>query len=589
MTIRKTWKILPPAPEKFHRKFPGHSPIVLNLLYHRIYNFGKGKKQFKKAVKAFFHPDYENDLHDPFLIKDMRRAGKRILKAVKKKEKIAIFGDYDVDGVTSVTILYDTLRQLKTQPIIYIPNRQSEGYGLNLSALKYLKKQGVNLIITVDCGIRDLTEIEKIQRKGVDVIITDHHLPGSKLPSAFAIINPHCEKRYPFSELSGAGVAFKLACALIELSSPGTYPVGFDKWLLDLVALGTIADLVPLVGENRALAKYGLLVLGKTRRPGLRAIFASSRLPLSAKTPPDTSQISFQIAPRLNAAGRMDHANVSFALLTSEKKAEAKKIAEDLGQKNSRRQRLTDKIVAEIENKLNLKEKLVFTGSPDWPVGILGLAAGKICEKYARPAFLFNVSEGKCRGSIRSIEKFKVVQVLEKCRELLLDYGGHDFAGGFTFTAANTKKLAKKLKGLANKTLKTTDLAWETRIDQRINLNAVNWKLLEEIKKMEPFGVGNRLPLFLAEKVKLIQCQPIGNGDKHLKMWFKAKKEEEEKIFEAIAFSQGAKYCRVAGEKNPRLDIIFEISSDEWNGEKKLVLIVRDLRLSPGREMDNTN
>ncbi|MBM3256533.1 MAG: single-stranded-DNA-specific exonuclease RecJ [Candidatus Moranbacteria bacterium] len=577
MVLRKTWKILPPAPKNFCQKFPGISRIVLNLLYHRIPEARKGKRLSQSAVNEFFNPDYQNNLHDPFLMKDMRRAGKRILKAVREKEKIAIFGDYDVDGITSVVILYDTLRQIHAQPIVYIPDRQKEGYGLNISAFKYLKKQGINLIITVDCGIRNTKEIEKARQWGMDVIVTDHHLPDKKLPPAFAVVNPHCEKDYPFSELSGAGVAFKLALALIKLSRPKNFPTGFDKWLLDLAALGTIADMVPLIGENRILVKFGLLVLGKTRRLGIKAVFSAARMPLSGKIPPETSQISFQIAPRLNAAGRMDHANLSFALLISEKEKEAREIAEELERKNSRRQRLTEKIVAAIEDKLNSKEKLVFMGSVDWPVGVLGLVAGKICEKYARPAFLFNIGKKECRGSIRSISKFKVVPVLEKCRDLLTDYGGHDYAGGFTFPLKNRQRLLKRLQNIANKLLKYEDLAWETRIDGRISLSEINWNLLEAIKQMEPFGVGNPTPLFLAEKVELFQCQLVGNGNKHLKMWFRA----GDTVLESIGFGKGDKYCMLMPEQNPKLDIVFEIGSDEWNGQRKLQLIVRDLRLSP--------
>lgn len=571
MLIKKTWKILPPAPKEFHKKFPEYPGIILDLLYHRV-----GKNQ--KAIQEFFSPDFQKDLHSPFIFRDMRKAVQRIKEAVKLKEKIAIYGDYDVDGVTSVTILYDTIRQLGAKPKIYIPDRRREGYGLNLNAIKYLKSLGVGLIITVDCGIRDNREVERAGELGMDVIVTDHHLPGEEMPKAFTVINCHLKKeKYPFRELSGAGVAYKLACALVKKAPRGTFKKGFDKWLLDLVALGTIADMVPLVGENRTLVKYGLIVLGKTPRPGIRSLFSSARLPLSADSPPDTTQISFQIAPRLNAAGRMDHANASFELLKTGDQKEAQTIAADLESKNSRRQRVTDKIVKEIEARINEKMKVIFEGDSGWPVGVAGLAAGKLCEKYARPAFIYNIEKSVGRGSIRSINKFKVVTVLEKCRELLTDYGGHDYAGGFTFPIKNRQKLLKRLQNIANKLLKYEDLAWETKIDGRISLADINWDLLKIIKRMEPFGVGNPTPLFLAEKVELFQCQPVGNGNKHLKMWFRA----GDKVLESIGFGKGDKYCMLIPEQNPKLDIVFEIGSDEWNGQKKLQLIVRDLRLSP--------
>lgn len=578
MVIKKTWRILPSAPKEFHKKFPEYPGIIVDLLYHRV---GKNKR----AVKEFFCSDFQKDLHDPFAFRDMKKAVRRIQKAVKSKEKIAIFGDYDVDGVTSVTILYDTIRQLGAAPKVYIPDRSREGYGMNVSAVEYLKSLGVGLIITVDCGIRDNQEVEKAAELGMDVIVTDHHLPGKVIPPAYATINCHLKKeRYPFKELSGAGVAYKLACALVQLApnrdglgkAPrGTFKKGFEKWLLDLVALGTIADMVPLIGENRTLVKYGLIVLGKTQRVGIRSLFSSARLPLKTDVAPDTTQISFQIAPRLNAAGRMDHANASFELLKTGDPAEAQSIATGLESKNSRRQRLTDKIVKEIEARVNEKIKVIFLGDRDWPIGVAGLAAGKICEKYARPAFIYNIEKNECRGSIRSISKFKVVRVLEKCRDLLTEYGGHDYAGGFTFPLKNQKKLLKRLESLADKMLKYEDLAWETRIDGRISLADVNWDLLKEIRRMEPFGVGNSTPLFLAEKVALANCSTVGNGNKHLKMWFR----NGDVNIESIAFGKGEKYCNL---KFPvLLDIVFEISSDEWNGQKKLQLIVRDLRRSP--------
>ena len=571
MPIRKTWKILPPAPKKFQNKFPGINDTILNLLYHRV---GKDKK----SIVSFFRSDFKKDLHDPFILSGMTKAAKRILKAVKAKEKIAIFGDYDVDGITSVTILYDTLCKLGSAPQVHIPNRKADGYGMNLKAIDYLNTLGVKLIITVDCGIRDIPEIEKASEFGIEVIVTDHHLPGEKLPQAYALINCHLKnEKYPFKDLAGAGVAYKLACALIQLAPKRTFKDGYEKWLLDLVALGTVADMVPLTGENRTLVKYGLIVLSKTQRVGIRSLFSNARIPLSDKIPPDTTQISFQIAPRLNAAGRMDHANASFELLKTESLAEASEIAASLEKKNSERQRLTDKIVQAIEERVDDKMKVVFEGDKDWPVGVAGLAAGKICEKFARPAFVYNISKGQCHGSVRSTSKFKVVEALEQCRDLLTDYGGHDQAGGFTFPVKNQKKLRLRLKKLAHKILRPEDLAWETLIDQRLPLEKINWELFEDIKKLEPFGVGNSTPLFLAESVELANCQTVGNGSKHLKMWFRVGNTN----IETIAFGKGEKYCSLIPKDNPKLDIVFEIASDEWNGQKKLQLIVRDLRLSP--------
>lgn len=568
--IHKTWKVLPPAPESFYKEFPEYSKTVLNLIYHRI---GKDKKE----IAEFFNPNFNDDLNDPFLFREMEKAVERVLGAIKKKEKIAVYGDYDVDGITSTCVIKSTLKELGANPIIYIPDRGKEGYGLNKSAINYLKDKKVKLIITVDCGIRSDTEIEKAKELGIETILTDHHMPGETIPPAYAVINPKVKNElYPFLELAGVGVAYKLALALIK-TTPKKIEKGFEKWLLDLVALGTVADMVPLIGENRTLVKYGLIVLGKTKRIGIKSLFSTARVKLSAKLPPSTSQISFQIAPRLNAAGRMDHANSSFELLDTKDQQEAEELAKQLETKNGRRQRLTDKVVTAIEDGLDLKQKIVFAGHEEWPVGILGLAAGKITEKYARAAFIFNEGKEKCQGSVRSMGKFKVVWALEQCKELLLGYGGHDYAGGFSFLPENKDKIKRKLYRIANKLLEEKDLAWEVKIDQRIRLSDVNWSLLEEIKHMEPFGVGNANPLFLAEKVELFQCQLVGNGNKHLKMWFR----EDGTVYESIGFGKGDKYCLLIPENNPKLDIIFEISSDEWNGQKKMQLIIRDLRLSP--------
>lgn len=571
MPLLKTWKVLPKAPANFIKAFPEYPETILNLLFHRV-------GETKKKIDEFFNPNYEKDIHDPFLLSGMGEAVKRIKKAIKNKEKIAIFGDYDVDGITSTALISETLEKLGNKPLVYIPNRSSEGYGLNLKATKYLLSKKINLIITVDCGIRNITEAEKIKEGGMDLIITDHHLPGEELPPAIAIINPHQKNdKYPFKELAGVGVAFKLVCAIIKSYPLKFFEKGFDKWLLDLVSLGTIADMVPLVGENRTLVKFGLIVLGKTRRVGIQSIFELARLNLTDNMPPSSGQISFQIAPRLNASGRMDHANTSYALIQAKDKKIAQELAQELEKKNSHRQRITDKVVKEVEAKMNLKNKIIFEGDPSWPIGILGLAAGKICEKYAHPTFIYNSKKNKRRGSIRSIKNFKVVSALEKCKDLLLQYGGHDYAGGFTFQKKNEAKLKKRLKKIGEEEIKEEDLSWEIQIDQRVKLGEITWELNNNIKKMEPFGVGNSTPLFLCEGAELTSCQLVGNGNKHIKMWFK----ERDKNFEAIAFGKSDKYCLLIGKENPKLDIIFEVGSDEWNGQKKLQMIIRDMRLSP--------
>jgi len=569
--LQKKWKVKPKASKKFREQFPEYIEPIANLLYQRL-------PATQKAIDEFYNPDYEGDIHDPFLLKDMAKAVKRIFEAKKKKEKVVIFGDYDADGVTGTSVLYDTLINFGIKPDVYIPDRKHEGYSLNLNALKKLKEKKTTLVITVDCGIRDIGEVVKAQKWGMDIILTDHHLPDDKIPEAFAVINPKNKKeKYPFKDLAGVAVAFKLAHAIIKKSPKGIFTKGYEKWLLDLVSLGTIADMVPVLGENRTLVKYGLIVLSKTKNKGIKSLFDTARIPLSPNKIPTTQQVSFQIAPRINAAGRMDHANVSFELLTTKKESRALEIAKNLEKKNSQRQRVTEKAVKEVEKRVDIKDKIIFEGSKDWSVGIVGLAAGKICDRYARPAFIFHEGKTRCRGSIRSIPKFKVVENLEKCKDLLVDFGGHDLAGGFTFLKKNKKKIGKFLKNLGNKALKEEDLAIETQIDTRIRLEDVNWKLYGDLLAMEPFGIGNPTPLFLAEGVNICQCRVVGNGNKHLKFWFK----DNNIILEGIAFGKGEQHCNLIELDNPKIDILFELQADEWNGQKKLQLLIRDLRVSP--------
>ncbi len=566
-----TWKIGPSAPADFRKKLKDYSEVIAGLVYSRI---GDNDAD----IKEFFNLDYVSGLYDPFLMLDMEKAVERILLARKRKEKVVIFGDYDVDGITSSAILSELFNKLKIENSVYIPDRGKEGYGINEKAVKYLARQKNKLIVTVDCGVRDLKEVDLANQLGLDVVISDHHLPGAKLPKAVAVVNPHRKgDPYPWKELAGVGVAFKLACAIISKAPKGIFKPGFEKWFLDLVALGTVADMVPLKKENRVLVKFGLLVLGKTRRPGIKALFKKARIPLSGKEIPTTTQISFQIAPRLNSAGRMDHANTAFALVESREEAESETMADGLELKNGRRQRVTEKIVKEIESKVDLSKKVIFLGGEDWPIGILGLVAGRICEKFSRPTFIFNRDKKGCRGSIRSITKFKVVAALEECKDFFSEYGGHDMAGGFVFPLKNLKPLREKMEALGQKKLKEKDLTSEIVIDQRIKLDQINWKLLEQLKEMEPFGMGNSAPLFLAEKVTLDRCQIVGNGNKHIKMWLR----EDGFVFEAIAFGKGERYCHLIDKESPKLDVIFELSGDEWNGEKKIQLLVRELRQSP--------
>ncbi|MCK4891940.1 MAG: DHH family phosphoesterase, partial [Candidatus Pacebacteria bacterium] len=416
--MQKRWIVNKKYPEKFAKDFPELSPIVLQLLWDR-----EIKTQI--LVDEFFNPDYEQDIHDPFLMKDMKIAVKRIFKAIEKDEKITVYGDYDVDGVTSSVVMVNTLIELKSiiSKIektkakkfidIYIPDREFEGYGLNKQAIDRIKQNKTNLVITVDCGISSFENVEIVKKLGMDIIITDHHHILEQIPKALAIINPrqrNCD--YPFKELAGVGVAFKVAQALIEnlenynfekskskklkskkLKNYNLSP-GFEKWLLDLVVLGTVADCVDLIGENRTLSKYGILVINKTHRIGLKKLIrtAGTRIRENGNVVKvkaiDTISISFMLAPRLNAAGRMDHANTSYELLIAENETEAEDLSSKLEKNNQSRQRITEKAMVEIRKRIGKYKKLpkiIIEQDPNWRIGIVGLVAGKLTDEYSRP------------------------------------------------------------------------------------------------------------------------------------------------------------------------------------------------------------
>ena len=423
--------------DEFRKKFPEINAVVLQLLYSR------GLKEQDK-IDRFLGPDYLADQNNPFLFNDMKKAVAIILKVLKQKQKIVIYGDYDADGVTATAVLNLTLKRMGVKNLsFYIPNRLNEGYGMNKEAVKEIAKEKNDLVITVDCGITNLEEVELAKEKGMQVIITDHHLPGEKLPKADAIICPTLKnEKYPFKNLAGVGVAFKLAQALLTEYKHNNE--AFEKWLLDLVAIGTVADVVPLLGENRTLVKWGLLVLNKTQRMGLKELIEGANL----KRPLGTYNIGFQIAPRLNAAGRMDHANTAYELLVTQDEAEAIAIVNDLNKKNQSRQKVTEemlKISLEQIGEPKDKDKILFSSYDGWSPGLVGLAAGKLCDKFHRPVIVLarlpapERSDGgqgkigdKYVGSGRSIQEFDIIQALSECSQYLEEFGGHRQACGLT-------------------------------------------------------------------------------------------------------------------------------------------------------------
>jgi len=584
------WKLKPTAPEEFFKQFPEHSPQVLQLLYNR-------GLETQPEIQEFFNPDYERDLRDPFLMSGMKEAVKRVLRAIKNKKKIAIFCDYDADGVCGGVLLENTLRALGAADIqTIIPDRNIEGYGLNNEAVKKANDEGVKLILTVDCGISDVEEVKLANSLGLEVIITDHHQVPDILPMASAIVNPHQKKdKYPFKDLSGAGVAFKLAVALLQkfkadkkadnFQTPASRRV-FEKWLLDLVALATVADCVPLKGENRTLVKYGLYVLAKNQRIGLRELMKVARLNPTftndnIKTNLNAYALGFALAPRLNAAARVNHASLAYGLLKAASISEAVDLAAKLDQCNRDRQKMTERIMTEVEKRVAAKIKnkdywIIIEADEKWIPGVVGLAASKVTDKYHRPSIILNRNADCLRGSARSIEHFNIIEALAKCREFLREYGGHPGAAGLTLIEANLPAFEKKINQIAKESLKEKDLVPVLEVDLEILPEALRWELFEEVERFEPFGEDNECPVFLARDLEIVGLRQVGNGQKHLKLELKSAALPG-KIFKGIGFG-------LAGENNQdlavgdKVNLVFELIVDEWNGHRDLQMRVIDIK-----------
>lgn len=583
------WSIKPRIDKKLCDSFPEYSPLIVQLLANR----GLDKPE---AIDEFFNPDYVDHIHDPFLMKGMDKAVSRIYQALEKKEKILVYGDYDADGVTATTVMIKTLNFLgAANPQVYIPDRAKEGYGLKTEAVSKFKKDKINLIITVDCGIASRKEVDLANELGIDVIITDHHWVPEELPHAFAIINPRQENDpYPFKELAGVGVAFKLAQGLLSRRTDKKETMAFEKWLLDLVAIGTVADSVPLVGESRTLLTYGLIVLGKTKNTGLKELLRqmgekrSKRLYASEqKIASDT--IAFQIAPRINAAGRLDHANTSFALLSTESKKEAHGLVQSLEILNTKRQNITEGIIKEVRKRLekkpaNRRSKIIFEGDKDWPVGILGLIAGKLADEFSKPTFIFNRGKKLSGGSCRSIPSFNIIEALSGAEKLLEEFGGHKGAAGFKVKNKNLERLQKKLERVAAHEIKDEELAPAIEIDAEIEAKDVRMDFFREVEKMAPFGEANPEPIFALHNMQITEMRAVGNGEKHLKLTLLPAEEKEKtgfsprKFFKAIGFNLGSLSVSQQIKLTDRIDIAFTLSNNEWNGASNLEFKIVDLK-----------
>jgi single-stranded-DNA-specific exonuclease len=501
---------------------------------------------------------------DPFLLPDMELAVTRIYRAVLGGEKIAVYGDFDADGITSTALLVQGLRTFNVQAIPYIPHRINEGHGLKIAALEALKKEGVSLIITVDCGITGVNPVKKAKRLGIDVIITDHHTPTEEIPPAFAVVNPKIKtSRYPFVELAGVGVAYKLLQALLK----GVNKESQLEGIADLVALGTVADMTPLLGENRYLVSEGLKRMNAVLRLGLCELLTKAGISMGTLT---SENITWTIAPRLNTASRMDHALPSYELLMTDSAVRAGELVTWLEQKNTERQQITLRAtnVAREQVLANKLESLIMVRVDDYSAGISGLVANKLSDEFYRPSVVVRTGKKISTGSCRSIPEFNLIESLTQCRELFVEFGGHKGAAGFMILTHNLPLLYEKLLKIADSTLTGVDLRPKIDIDAEVSLKELAGNAYRTLQQLAPFGQANPQPVFLTRDVKVANCKTMGSDNGHLRL----KIEQNGMVWDAVAFGFGANQAEMCDP----LDIVYNLELDQWNGRSNLRLNLLD-------------
>jgi len=578
--MEKRWELKKKIGDSELVGYGGRSRVEAQLLFNR------GLKD-EKEIECFFRagPSEEDS---PFLFRQMNEATEIVIRHIRAKNKIAVYGDYDADGVTAAALLYEFLRIVKADMEFFIPNRITEGYGLNFRAIDEIVRLGAKLIITVDTGIRNREEVEYAKSSGLEVIVTDHHSSPEdkdKWPDC-PVINPVAPgENYPFRKLAGVGVAFKFAEALVEKSKlEAEIKTKLKEKLYDLAAIGTIADCVPLSGENRSLVRLGLSRVNLARRTGLNELIKSAGLEGKEIK---SWNIAFQIAPRLNAAGRMEHANTAFELLVTENREEAEILAKKLNESNYERQRITEEMTDEIKKSYAPVEgdKLIFAVSPalggregaKWNEGVVGLAAGRICEEYYLPCLVItDAEEGDlAKGSARSVPEFNVIAAVEECAELLDKFGGHPMACGFALKKDNLDAFREKISAIARRELVGARLAPKITIETEIGLSEADFDLFETVEKFAPFGEDNEEPVFLSRGVLIVDSMMMGMENQHLKL----KIRDERSAFKtALAFGGAEKWGSLKiGEK---IDIVYTVDLNRFNGREEIQLKIVDLKKS---------
>lgn len=533
----------------------------------------------RKEQEIFLNPNYERDVQNPFLILNMEKAASRILDAMRNGESIVIYGDYDCDGIPGSVVLHDLFKKIGYDNFQnYIPHRHDEGYGLSVLAIESFVKEGVNLIITVDCGITDIEAVELAQNNNIDVIVTDHHIPGENLPKAFAILNSKQEgDTYYDNMLCGAGVAFKLVQAILRLGNFTDIGEHYEKWLLDMVGIATIADMVPLQKENRALAYFGLKVLRKSTRPGLQALLSDAKVDQAYITEDD---IGFSLAPRINAASRMSDPIIAFKALAAEEKSTAIAYAKELDKLNNSRKIVTKQMVAEAHEIIGKKKSIMpvlVVGKNEWTVGVAGIVAAQLVEHYNRPVFVWCGDEGSIKGSCRGDGCVSVYDLMHAVPDGIFSArGGHEAAGGFSVEEGMIDKLCDELN-TAYKTISKIEGAEENYIiDTSLQLRDVNNETYKAITALSPYGEGNRKPVFEFPHITIYNIEQFGKTKEHLKITFV---DETRKFVEAIAWFKTANDFNVPLSKGASIKLIAYIEESRFMGRVGLRLKILDIIL----------
>ena len=536
-------------------KKAGLGPEVARLLFERGI-------QDEESLKKFLEPSLE-DLHDPYLLHDMDKAVERIRQAIEEGENILIYGDYDADGMTSASIVKESLEQLGAECRVYLPNRFTDGYGPNASVYKYfIEQEGISLIVTVDNGVAGHEAIELAQSMGVDVIVTDHHSMPETLPDAFAIVHPeHPDAVYPFKQLAGCGVAFKLACALLE---------EVQVELLDLVAIGTIADMVSLTDENRILVQYGLEMLGHTQRIGLQEMLDMVGIAANEVT---EETVGFQIAPRLNALGRLDDPNPAIDLLTGFDDEEAHEIALMIHQKNEERKEIVQSIYEEAKTMVDPEKKVQVLAKEGWNPGVLGIVAGRLLEELGQTVIVLNIEDGRAKGSARSVEAVDIFEALDPHRDLFIAFGGHAGAAGMTLEVEKLSDLSQVLEDYVREKVADASGKNKLNLDEELDLETLSLETVKSFERLAPFGMDNQKPVFYIKDFHVESARTMGAGNAHLKL----KIFKGEASFEVVAFGQGRWATEFSQTKN--LELAVTLSVNQWNGQTALQLMMVDARV----------